>query len=120
MTEQLTPEFNAELLRLLAEGGATDPEELAHELTQLFRPDGPGCWAEDEQPARQLSPVEIEPFPQAGQRAHGTDLDGRAVVGELTGFFAWSIETGRNERAYLTLDNGVQAVVHTGSLRRAS
>ncbi len=68
---------------------------------------------------RPLSLVEIEPFPQAGQRAHGTDLDGRAVVGQLTSFFAWSHETGRNERARLTLDSGVQAVVHTGSLRRA-
>ena len=115
-TEADAPGFNAELLRLLTEGGATDPEELAHELTQLFRPDGPGCWAEDEKPARPLSPVEIEPKPQAGDRVRGVDLDNVVRVGELIGFFAWNPKTFTNERANLQLDNGNLAVVTTASL----
>lgn len=52
VTDTLDAEFNTELLRLINEHGVTEPDgaaELAHELTQLFRPDGPGCWAEDEQ-----------------------------------------------------------------------
>ncbi len=97
-------EKNAEIRRL-----NSLIEDMAKEMQAMAEQDTP----------RVPSPVEIEPFPKAGQRAHGTDLDGRAVVGELTGFFAWSHETGQNERAHLTLDNGVQAVVHTGSLRRA-
>lgn len=39
-----------ELVRLISEGGADDPEELAHEVYQLLKPDSPGCWAEDETP----------------------------------------------------------------------
>ncbi len=42
---------HAELVRLITEHRVNDPddaEELAHEIYQLLRPDGPGCWAEDE------------------------------------------------------------------------
>lgn len=44
------PEERAELLRLINDRGVgdLDAEELADDVTQLLRPDGPGCWAEDE------------------------------------------------------------------------
>jgi hypothetical protein len=49
MTEQL----RIELLRLITERGVKDldAEDLANDVTQLFQPDNPGCWAEDEQAA---------------------------------------------------------------------
>lgn len=68
--------------------------------------------------ARPLSPVEIEPRPQAGDRVRGTDLDGVTRVGKLVGFFAWSHEEQRNTRAHVDLDDGTKTVVHTASLRR--
>ncbi len=42
-------DVRAELLRLINERGVDDldAEELADDVTQLLRPDGPGCWAED-------------------------------------------------------------------------
>jgi hypothetical protein len=80
----------------------------AAKIAELFQQDKP----------RPLSPVEIEPWPQAGDRVRGTDLDGVVRVGKLVGFFAWSNETSRNERAHVDLDDGTKAVVHTASLRR--
>lgn len=52
-------EFN-ELVRLISEGGADDPEELAHEVYQLLKPDGPGCWAEDERPDGKVTDWQAE------------------------------------------------------------
>lgn len=45
-----SPEERAELLRFINERGVEDldAEELADAVTQLLRPDGPGCWAEDD------------------------------------------------------------------------
>lgn len=58
-------------------------------------------------------------FPSAGQRAAATDLDGRAVVGTIAGFFAWNDETSTNDRAYFTLDDGTETVVTVASLEPA-
>lgn len=92
--------------------GDMPSDHQAAEIAKLFQ-DEPNA-------PRVPSPVEIEPWPQSGQRVSGTDLDGRTVVGKLTGFFAWSNTTQRNERAYVDLDNGVKSVVHTASLRRVA
>lgn len=46
----MTDQLRAELLRLINERGVVDldAEDLANDVTQLFQPDNPGCWAEDE------------------------------------------------------------------------
>lgn len=69
---------------------------------------------------RMLSPVEIEPTPQVGQRVRGTDLDGVVRVGKLDSFFCWDDTAQKNVRAYVWLDDGTRTVVHTASLRRLS
>jgi hypothetical protein len=56
-------EERVELLRLINERGVDDldAEELADDVTQLLRPDGPGCWAEDESPAPSSESVPATP-----------------------------------------------------------
>lgn len=48
--DTMTDQLRAELLRLIHERGVVDldAEDLANDVTQLFQPDNPGCWAEDE------------------------------------------------------------------------
>ncbi len=45
----MNDELHTELLRMINERGVKDldAEDLANDVTQLFLPDNPGCWAED-------------------------------------------------------------------------
>lgn len=104
----------AERLVVPGDGSPTGPMEPGAVVEAVCKcPVGDDC-------NHHAAPDKIEPFPVAGQRAHGTDLDGRSVAGVITGFFAWSYEAHTNLRTYLALDDGSTAAVHAASLRAAA
>lgn len=95
-------------------GGGPDGDDFA----PCNQPAAPGLEVCAEHADGPVVETTAEPeFPSAGLRATGTDLDGRTVTGTIVGFFAWSNETSKNERAHLDLDDGTKTVVTTASLR---
>jgi hypothetical protein len=87
-----SPDERAELLRLINERGVQDldAEELADDVTQLLRPEGSGCWAEDgaaltnESSISPFAPVSesVPATPECKEQAGNLNLDGE-IQGNL-------------------------------------